>query len=246
MPLEIIGAGFGRTGTLSLLTALNQLGYPCYHMLEVLQNKANKSHLAWWRRVANAPAGVQQDWETVFARYSAAVDFPAACVWRELMSAYPLAKVILTLHPRGPEGWYESTIDTIYAPEHMWQAKVLEYTTPFGRNMSDMTRKLIWERTLRGTMDNRAKAIARYNEHVAEVKAAVPVERLLVFTVDQAWEPLCRFLGAGVPASPFPDVNDRAEIKRTIAGITNGAYVILVIGALFLAAAAYGAWRVLA
>src|SRR5258708_6469763 len=107
MPLEIIGAGFGRTGTLSLCTALNQLGYPCYHMLEVLQNKANKSHLAFWRCVGNAPAGTHFDWEKIFARYKASLDFPACCVWRDLVAAYPHAKVILTLHPRGPEAWYE-------------------------------------------------------------------------------------------------------------------------------------------
>jgi len=34
--LDVIGAGLGRTGTLSLKLALEQLGFaPCYHMLEV-------------------------------------------------------------------------------------------------------------------------------------------------------------------------------------------------------------------
>ena len=45
---------------------------------------------------------------------------------------------------------------------------------------------------------------------------AVPAEKLLVFTVDQGWEPLCRFLGLPVPATPFPNVNDRAEIKKVM------------------------------
>ncbi len=36
MPLEVIGAGWGRTGTFSLKAALDHLGYPCYHMTEVL------------------------------------------------------------------------------------------------------------------------------------------------------------------------------------------------------------------
>ena len=54
MTLKIIGAGFGRTGTLSACTALNQLGFPCYHMFEVLENPANKSHLDFWVGVANA------------------------------------------------------------------------------------------------------------------------------------------------------------------------------------------------
>lgn len=33
--LRVIGAGFGRTGTLSLKTALNMLGYKTHHMIEV-------------------------------------------------------------------------------------------------------------------------------------------------------------------------------------------------------------------
>jgi hypothetical protein len=36
MTLEVIGAGFGRTGTMSLKVALETLGFgPCYHMTEV-------------------------------------------------------------------------------------------------------------------------------------------------------------------------------------------------------------------
>lgn len=32
-PLKVIGAGWGRTGTMSLKTALDILGMPCYHMV---------------------------------------------------------------------------------------------------------------------------------------------------------------------------------------------------------------------
>ncbi|HEY4164304.1 MAG TPA: sulfotransferase, partial [Dongiaceae bacterium] len=132
MPLQLIGAGFGRTGTMSTYAALNQLGFPCYHMIEVLQNKANAPHRGFWCRVADAPAGQQHDWEQVFGRYKAAVDNPACCVWRELAAAYPDAKVLLTLHPRGPEAWFESTMETIYFTESRWQFKVLKAVTPFG------------------------------------------------------------------------------------------------------------------
>jgi hypothetical protein len=235
MPLEIIGAGYGRTGTWSTFAALNQLGFPCYHMQEVILKKENKSHLPFWRRVANTRPGTQHDWEKVFARYRATVDNPACCVWRELMEAYPDAKVLLTLHPRGPEAWYESTIDTIYFTESMWQFKVLEWLTPFGRRFGDMSRKLIWQRSLRGTMTDKAKAIARYEAHIDEVKAAVPPERLLIFKVTEGWGPLCAFLGVPVPDTPFPNLNDRASIKKTIGEVIKGAYVML---ALSIAAAA--------
>jgi hypothetical protein len=240
MTLQIIGVGFGRTGTNSTQVALNRLGFPCYHMHEVIANKANKGHVEFWRAVANAPPGSQHDWARVFANYTATVDNPGCCVWRELMEAYPDAKVLLTLHPRGPEAWYESTISTIYFSETMWQFKLLKLTTPFGRKFGDMLHKLVWQRSHKGTMANRAAAIARYEEHIAEVKAAVPADKLLVFTVDQGWGPLCEFLGVAAPDEAFPNVNDRAEIKKTIAGITRGAYVILAIGALALAAIVYG------
>lgn len=243
MTLRIIGAGFGRTGTLSTYTALNQLGFPCYHMLEVLENPANKSHLDFWRAVGNAAPGAQHDWEQVFSRYTAAVDNPACCVWRELMAAYPQAKVLLTLHPGGADAWYDSTLDTIYFTETMWQFKVLEFATPFGRKFGDMSRKLIWQRSHNGTMADRARALAHYHQHIADVKATVPADRLLVFRVDQGWAPLCAFLGVPVPDSAFPNVNDRAAIKQTLAKLTRGAYVILGLGLAAIGGLAYGAMR---
>lgn len=225
---------------MSLYTALNQLGLPCYHMFEVLENKENKSHLDFWRKVANGAAGTQYDWPQVFSRYSAAVDNPACCVWRELVSAYPDAKVVLTVHPRGADAWYESTVDTIYFTESLWQFKVLELVTPFGRKFGDMSRKLIWQRSHKGTMNDRAKAIARYDEHIAEVKAAVPPEKLLVYSVAQGWKPLCEFLGVSEPASEFPNVNDRAALKQVISKMTRGAYAILGIAAIAMAGLVYG------
>ncbi|MGH8506368.1 MAG: sulfotransferase family protein [Stenotrophobium sp.] len=227
MSLKIVGVGFGRTGTESLYTALNQLGFPCYHMYEVLRNKANKSHLDFWLEVANSAPGTPHDWEQVFARYTAAVDNPACVVWRELLVRYPDAKVILTLHPKGAEAWYDSTMDTIYFTENTWQFKVLKALTPFGRKFGAMSRKLIWQRGHQGTMTDRKKAIEYYQRHIETIKAAIPPERLLIFTVDQGWGPLCRFIGVPVPVSPFPNVNSRAEFQKIKGGMAKGAYVIL-------------------
>ena len=57
MTLRIIGAGFGRTGTSSLKTALEDLGFaPCYHMLEVA---ARSEHSALWLA---ANRGERVDW----------------------------------------------------------------------------------------------------------------------------------------------------------------------------------------
>ncbi len=234
MALKIIGAGYGRTGTMSLYSALNHLGFPCYHMIELMENKDNKTHLDFWLDVANGEEGQQYDFEQVFGNYTAAVDFPASCVWQELLSASPQAKVILTVHPRGPDSWYESTLETIYSTETLWQFKVLRLVAPFARKFGNMTSKLIWQRSLKGAMNDRTKAIAQYRHHIKEVMAKVPSDKLLIYSVDQGWGPLCNFLDIPIPEGEFPNVNDRAEIKKTLRGMVRGAYFILGLGAIVL------------
>ena len=71
----------------------------------------------------------------------------------------------------------------------------------------------------------------------------MPPDKLLVFQADQGWKPLCDFLGVPIPSEPFPNVNDRAQIKKVIAGMTVGAYVILALGAGALAGLIYGVTR---
>ncbi len=230
MPLQIIGAGYGRTGTLSTYTALNELGFPCYHMSEVIENPENKCHLDFWNQVANSPAGQQHDWELVFGKYTATVDNPGCAVWKELWEAYPQAKVLVTLHPRGAEGWYESAYNTIYFTKRSWQFKLLSYFTPFAKKMRNMTNKLIWQRSHQDTMEDKKAAVARYHAHIEEVKAVVPADQLLLYSVDQGWNPLCEFMGVKAPDKPFPRMNDRAAIKKDIAKITSGAYAIIGVG----------------
>ena len=225
MTIELIGVGFGRTGTDSTKEALNQLGYPCNHMHEVLAQA--RTHLPFWDRVAQSEPGSQHDWSQVFANYRATVDNPAACVWRELMEAYPDAKVLLTLHPKGPEAWYESTIETIYSPESRWQWKVMRTFLPPIRRMGRMTSLLIWKRFHENTMGDREKAIERYSRHVEDVKAAVPEDQLLVFKASEGWEPLCSFLGEPVPEGPFPRTNDRAQMQKQLKKMELGAYIVL-------------------
>ena len=51
MTLKVIGAGFGRTGTLSMKAALEHLGYDkCHHMVEVLMTE-DPQQLDYWDAV---------------------------------------------------------------------------------------------------------------------------------------------------------------------------------------------------
>ena len=90
--LEVIGAGFGRTGTWSTYAALNQLGFPCYHMAEVINNKENKTHLGFWRKVANSPPGSQHDWNQVIQNTPRPSTIPVAASGASLCRRIPTRK----------------------------------------------------------------------------------------------------------------------------------------------------------
>jgi hypothetical protein len=196
MALEIIGPGFGRTGTNSLKIALEHLGFgPCHHMFEVRDNPAL---LPDWEAAAR---GEQVDWDRVFQGYRSQVDFPGARYWRELARHYPAAKVILTI--RDPDEWFDSV-----------QATIVPFLTARGTHPSphvnaiaEMGYQTVAVQVFQNRMADRGHATRVFRDHVTEVQATIRADRLLTFDLRDGWPPLCAFLGVGVPDMPFPMTN---------------------------------------
>ena len=199
MGLKIIGAGLGRTGTTSLKLALEELlGGRCYHMFEVRERPDDPD--VW----GDAYDGSLPHWETFFAGYEAAVDWPSAPFWSELSEAFPQAPVLLSV--RDADSWWQSVSSTIFialatyfapdAPDDGW--------TRMGRGM--MTRFTpAWQ-------DEQAAKAAylAYNEHV---RATAPAGRLVEWRPGDGWEPICSALGLDVPDHPFPHVNTTLQAR---------------------------------
>ncbi|MDT7799881.1 MAG: hypothetical protein QOI78_3314 [Actinomycetota bacterium] len=198
--VEVIGAGFGRTGTMSVRAALEALGRgPCHHMADVLGEPA--ATVRW----TAALRGDREALRAAVAGYRATSDFPGCLLWRELRDLFPDAKVLLSV--RDPEDWYRSAVRTIFDP-------VLDQVfAKLGAETAEFVAALA-ERGYRHT--GRDAAIAWFTRHNAEVLAAVPAEKLLVYEVREGWEPLCGFLGADVPSEPFPRVNDSGDFTGTV------------------------------
>lgn len=198
MTLHVIGCGVGRTGTYSLKLAINELGLgPCHHMEAVLHNQAEQVPL-WKAAVDDRP-----DWSSLYKGFESAVDWPTACFFRELVDEYPEAKFVLT--ERSPESWADSFGSTIY-------------TLIGGRDQAPDDKKdwlemcaAVIEKTGFPTGLDRDGLMQRFTAHNEAVKAAVPADRLLVFSVKEGWGPLCDFLGRPAPDDPFPRTNDREE-----------------------------------
>jgi Sulfotransferase domain len=206
MALKLIGAGLGRTGTLSLKLALEQLGFgPCYHMAEVLMDPS-RGHS--WVRAADG----QADWNSIFDGFAATVDYPGCAFWRELTQFYPSAKVLLSV--RNPQDWFESTQQTIFSEE---QGKPLVQSS-----LNEFFHKTVFN-TFGDRIHDRNYMISAFLRHNEDVESSVPRDRLLVYEVTQGWPPLCKFLGVPVPDSPFPRVNSREERARMLASQPKGS-----------------------
>ncbi len=203
MALSVIGAGFGRTGTLSLRDALDRLGLgPCYHMYEVVHHP---EHVGFWQRAVDGEA---VEWEELLGSYRSAVDWPVCSFWAELAARYPEAKVILTV--RDPGCWFESAWSTIFP---RISRPVEEGDDEIGRRRARMQRQLIVEQTFAGDIESPEHAQRVFLRHNEDVQQRLPPERLLVYQVRDGWAPLCGFLGLPVPDEPFPHVNATEEFQ---------------------------------
>jgi len=194
MALDVIGAGFGRTGTESMKRALEMLGFgPCYHMYEVMPNKGHYDH---WRSVYND--GADPKWDEIFQDYRATVDWPVQAYWKQAAAQYPDAKILLTV--RSPESWFASMEKTI-------RPMLLDPETHPG------LAKSIGRAVFGGRFD-RDSMIDTFKRNIEDVQASVAPDRLLTYELGSGWSPLCDFFGVDVPAEPYPSGNKTEEFHR--------------------------------
>jgi hypothetical protein len=221
-PMRVIGAGYGRTGTSSLKRGLEMLGFgPCHHMEEVVKHP---SEVPTWARAARGEA---IDWQTFMRPWGSACDFPSALYYRELMQAFPDAKVILSV--RDPGSWYASMRETIVPMFKRFPNRIVWPHLPiFGAPFRSMAGTSIHTEVIE-RFGEREHVIEMFEQHIAEVKRVVPAERLLVFEAKQGWAPLCEFLGVPVPSEPYPRVNDTREFKRRVLAATVISWIVLLV-----------------
>jgi hypothetical protein len=198
MTLRVVGAGMGRTGTNSLKLALERLlGKPCYHMFECLEHP---EHMPIWTRAAR---GDLPNWDELLAGYGAAVDFPPAAFWPELMRAYPDALILLSV--RDSDDWWKSASRTIFP-------SVLAMPPGPLREMIDA----LWSARFTLAIDDEQAATKAFETFNDRVRAGVPPERLLEWRPGDGWEPLCAALELAVPPEPFPHVNTAEEFWESL------------------------------
>src|SRR5690606_18160156 len=124
---------FGRSGTSSLKIALNELGFKCYHMRELIENKED---CKYWLELSNLKEEKLKNkfkFNKIFEKrkYKTIVDSPGTDYWIEIINYYNKIKeknnkinnnnnnnrfnnikVILSIRD-SPEQWYISFSNTV-------------------------------------------------------------------------------------------------------------------------------------
>jgi hypothetical protein len=211
--LQVIGVGMHRTGTMSVMAALERVGFgPCYHGLEALRRCTDGEH---W--LAAYEAGGEVDWSVIFKGYRATLDWPTIHFWDKLASAYPHAKILLT--DRDPERWWDSHLAMLKFGtefEHSLTEEQRQWAEESGFERMRTALITIVSATFDGQLFDKAHCLRVFEQHSERVRRIVPATRLLVYRVEEGWEPLCRFLGVDVPDEPFPRVNVSDNLLHNI------------------------------
>ena len=223
--MKVICAGWGRTGTRSLKYALEHLnGQPSYHMQNILLNKADA--VKWHNSIfLNNHDFI---WDDIFEGYGACLDFPSCNYYKELMDAYPDAKVILTV--RDSESWIKSW--------NVLNNQILKSFTfkflsriPYSsfKLQKDIHNKMILgeKGAFQGAKSDQEK-MKKFEEWNQSVIDYVPKERLLVYQVKEGWDPLCKFLNKPVPNRPFFYKNKTKNMGH-MSRFINAMFIIIIL-----------------
>ncbi|OBZ85357.1 hypothetical protein A0J61_06590 [Choanephora cucurbitarum] len=217
-PLEVIGGGFGRTGTESLRTALNMLGYNTHHMLMLFEDPEQDPE-----DFTNAFHNRDQaDWDRIYKNYSAAVDWPSVTFYKDLLKKYPDAKVVLTV--RDADSWYKSAKNTIFETAKRTKAEIannnekqaISFTKKDPVKLLEMASLVCLDGVFNDEerFSDEEKVKQMFIDHNEEVKRTVPPDQLLVMELGEGWNRLCAFLGKEVPKEPYPRSNSTEQFKQ--------------------------------
>ncbi|OHW92210.1 hypothetical protein CSPAE12_09221 [Colletotrichum incanum] len=207
-PMQVLCVGPPRSATESLQKALLTLGYD--HTL------ARKKWYGGGRESKKEENSGDcsisaEEFDELLGHCVAVTDAAASCFAAEMIRAYPEAKVVLNVR-RDLDSWHKSAVKTLVHVNESWSfwiASLLDREAFWAWHVYE---RFLWALFFRAPDGDMARAIKRngkwiYREHCDMIRGMVPPDRLLEWSVDEGWEPLCKFLGKEVPDAPFPHAN---------------------------------------
>jgi len=239
--MKVILVGISKCGTKSMATAFEQLGLKNYDYPEQFMFQRDD-----WLKIFKR-GGTKEDFRRMFANCDSVTDSPACYFWYEILQAYPDAKLVLTQRSNEDE-WYKSfykqmdKMKPVFTPLMMLSPTNRDHL----RYVEEQLKCSMGHNCLYVSNINETLCKQTYRRHIAYVLQNAPKDQLLVYSLDQGWDPLCKFLDVPVPDKPFPHRNKQGSIVKEVME-THEMFVrikneILVYGSLLLALVAVFAY----
>lgn len=227
--IQIICTGFPRTGTESLMEALEILGYKTYYTKKLLVESYGGKHFTNWKYLVDTDCQTEdagqllKDMIEVDAQATAVSYIGGVICLEKLLELYPHAKVVHTQRINA-DVWAESIINApcVMFPKLDWAGNV--FTTPKrAHEFFDSFVNKVWMGYPPGTYPpsydtcraQRDALKAQYTAHNEKIHERVPPERFLHFAKPE-WGPLANFLGTEIPSTKYPHSNSRKQFLRDI------------------------------
>ncbi|RYO75788.1 hypothetical protein DL766_005762 [Monosporascus sp. MC13-8B] len=222
--LQVIGAGYSRTGTVSMQMALTKLlNGPVIHGGTLILEGSDAYCRAWIDAYKAKRRGDREETLKCVRRATAGfvgtTDLPTIDFIPELVELYPEAKVVLV--SRNPERWARSVeglgkhTTLWWLPYLMWPVPGWRWFPTFIDQFTESSRRYEVPKEQRDDADNDGpidpNMLLAHNDWVRSI---VPKEKLLEMELGEGWAPLCKFLGVPVPDEPFPRANDTDAAMR--------------------------------
>ncbi|KAF2261324.1 hypothetical protein CC78DRAFT_583870 [Lojkania enalia] len=254
-PMRVLILSMPRTGQSSLVFALRKLGYTPHTMRTLL---SDPSHIPLWQEAVNttllpqedrpahqrnAPPYGREEFEKLLGDYDVAADLPSAVFAKELVEAYPEAKVILTT--RNYKDWETDMQNSlwIFLTWRLFALCRILYITQWAPVISLLHSIFAAhnKNTYSGPLARKA-----FEKHNETIRNLVPSSNLLEFDERDGWGSICEFLGHEVPNEAFPRVVEggqmRQGLERAWWRMVQSAVLILALPGL-VCIIAYAGWK---
>jgi Sulfotransferase domain len=174
--------------------------------------------------------------------FEAIVDFPLALYYEQILLQYPECKFILTKRSTA-EVWFQSweKLSNSFQNAVQWWGLSL---------IPQVQRLILYNRWIYAFVNhddtflnsisssfpaqNKDRVMQQYENHIERVRSIIPSERLLEYSVEQGWEPLCHFLEIeNCPLSTsFPKTH--ATISMQAQAISSSMFIIILVMTILL------------
>lgn len=226
--MQVICVGICRSGTESLQQALLMLGYDyTYHGWDMMFDQPY--YAQEWCKLArkkfypdsggDGDCNISaEEFDTLLGHAVAVTDLPASVFACEMIKAYPNAKIVLNVR-KDLNAWHRSAVRHLCAIQENWFYWGLSWCSKGFFWTWHMMQRLYIPNLFKspdGTLDAGIRRNGKwvYQEHTYMIRGLVPKENLLEWSVEDGWEPLCKFLEKDIPKDDFPRTNDAAAFKK--------------------------------